>query len=60
MTYTADPAIHAPTRIFVSPLTSPHGFDVAASAGDVSVHGSYVDLRADTTQEIQVTITPRL
>jgi endoglycosylceramidase len=59
MTFTSDPTIHAPTRIFVSPLTSPHGFDVAASAGDVSVHGSYVDLRADTAQEIQVTITPR-
>jgi endoglycosylceramidase len=59
MTYTADPAIHAPTRIFVSPVTSPHGFDVVASAGDVSVHGSYVDLRTDSPEEIHVTITPR-
>jgi endoglycosylceramidase len=59
MTYTADPTIHAPTRIFVSPLTSPHDFDVAASAGDVSVHGSYVDVRADVAGEIRVTITPR-
>jgi hypothetical protein len=59
MSYTADPSIDAPTRIFVSPLTSPHGFDVAASAGAVSVHGSYVDIRAHAPGEIQVTITPR-
>jgi endoglycosylceramidase len=59
MSYRADPSIHAPTRIFVSPLTAPHGFDVAASAGDVSVHGSYVDVRTDTAEEIHITITPR-
>jgi endoglycosylceramidase len=59
MTYTADPTIHAPTRIFVSPVTSPDGFDVSTTGGDVSVHGSYVDLRADVPGEIQVTITPR-
>ncbi|HEX2893986.1 MAG TPA: cellulase family glycosylhydrolase [Marmoricola sp.] len=60
MTFRADPSIHAPTRIFVSPLTSPHGFDVSASSGDVAVHGSYVDLRTDSAEEIQVTITPRV
>jgi endoglycosylceramidase len=59
MSYEADPSIHAPTRIFVSPLTAPHGFDVDASAGDVSVHGSYVDVRTDTAEEIHITITPR-
>ncbi|MGY2873431.1 hypothetical protein ACVW00_000621 [Marmoricola sp. URHA0025 HA25] len=59
MSYRASPAIHAPTRIFVSPLTSPHGFDVTASAGDVAVHGSYVDIHADSDEEIQVTVTPR-
>jgi len=59
MSYTADPSINAPTRIFVSPLTSPHGFDVHASAGAVSVHGSYVDIRAHSSEEIDVTITPR-
>ena len=59
MSYRADPSITAPTRIFVSPLTSPHGFDVTASAGSVVVHGSYVDITARTAEEIQVTITPR-
>jgi endoglycosylceramidase len=59
MTYRADPTIHAPTRIFVSPLTSPHGFDVTTSAGSATVHGSYVDVRTGTPGEIQVTITPR-
>jgi endoglycosylceramidase len=59
MTYRADPSIHAPTRIFVSPLTSPHGYDVATTAGDARVHGSYVDIAADAPGEIQVTITPR-
>jgi endoglycosylceramidase len=59
MSYVADPSIHAPTRIFVSPLTAPHGFDVDASGGDVSVHGSYVDVRTDTAEEIHITITPR-
>ncbi len=59
MSYTADPTIHAPTRIFVSPLTAPHGFDVTVSDGAVSVHGSYVDITTHTADEIQVTITPR-
>jgi len=59
MSYRADPSIDAPTRIFVSPLTSPHGFDVTASAGTVSTHGSYVDIDAAGAGEIQVTITPR-
>ena len=59
MSYRADPAIAAPTRIFVSPLTSPHGFDVSTSAGTATVHGSYVDLSSGTAQEIHVTITPR-
>jgi hypothetical protein len=40
-------------------LTAPHGFDVDASGGDVSVHGSYVDVRTDTAEEIHITITPR-
>jgi hypothetical protein len=59
MSYRADPTIDAPTRIFVSPLTSPHGFDVVTSAGTATVDGSYVDIAADTAGEIQVTITPR-
>ena len=59
MTYRADPSIHAPTRIFVSPLTSPHGYDVATTGGTATVRGSYVDVEADAPEEIQVTITPR-
>lgn len=59
MTYRADPEIDAPTRIFVSPLTSPNGFDVTTSAGTVTVDGSYVDVDAGLDQEIHVTITPR-
>jgi endoglycosylceramidase len=59
MSYRADPSIAAPTRIFVSPLTSPHGFDVSTSAGTATVHGSYVDITSATTEEIHVTITPR-
>ena len=60
MSYRADPSIDAPTRIFVSPLTSPQGFDVSASTGGVAIHGSYVDIHSDVAQEIQVTITPRV
>jgi hypothetical protein len=59
MTYRSDPTIAAPTRIFVSPLTSPHGFDVVTSAGSATVDGSYVDVTSPVAQEIQVTITPR-
>jgi hypothetical protein len=59
MSYRADPAIGAPTRIFVSPLTSPHGFDVAITAGTAAVDGSYVDVTSDVAQEIHVTITPK-
>jgi Cellulase (glycosyl hydrolase family 5)/Glycoside hydrolase family 5 C-terminal domain len=59
MTYRADPAITAPTRIFVSPLTSPHGFDISATAGTATVNGSYVDVTSAAAQEIHVTITPR-
>jgi hypothetical protein len=59
MTYDADASIAAPTRIFVSPLTSPHGYDVTTSAGSATVNGSYVDINAATDGEIQVTITPR-
>ena len=59
MSYRADPTIGAPTRIFVSPLTSPHGFDVTTSAGTSTTSGSYVDITSAVAQEIHVTITPR-
>lgn len=59
MSYRADPSIEAPTRIFVSPLTAPDGYDVFTSGGAVTKDGSYVDISADAAEEIQVTITPR-
>ena len=59
MTYRADPSIDAPTRIFVSPLTSPNGYDVTTNAGTVTTSGSYVDIEHDAAEEIQVTITPK-
>ena len=55
----ADPSIDAPTRIFVSPLTAPHGYDVVTSAGTVTKDGSYVDLDVDADTDVHVTITPR-
>jgi endoglycosylceramidase len=58
MSYTADPSIDAPTRIFVSPLTAPHGYTVTTSAGTVTKNGSYVDLDVDTAGPVSVTITP--
>jgi endoglycosylceramidase len=59
MSYRADPTITAPTRIFVSPLTSPHGFDVTTTGGSATVNGSYVDVTSAAAEEIHVTITPR-
>ncbi|MFL6059791.1 MAG: hypothetical protein ACJ72E_01075, partial [Marmoricola sp.] len=58
MSYTADPAITAPTRIFVSPLTAPHGYTVTTSAGTATQSGSYVDIAVTTPGAVHVTITP--
>lgn len=59
MSFTADASIDAPTRIFVSPITAPNGYDVAASAGTVAKDGSYVDLDVPGSGPVTVTITPR-
>ena len=59
MSFHADPSIDAPTRIFVSPLTAPHGYDVATTEGTVTQDGSYVDLAVHTDTVVHVTITPR-
>jgi hypothetical protein len=59
MSYRSIAAIDAPTRIFVSPLTAPNGYDVVASAGTVTKDGSYVEIDADVDGRVQVTITPR-
>ncbi len=58
MSFTGDTSIDAPTRIFVSPITAPHGYDVVTSTGSVVKNGSYVDLTTDTNGPVQVTITP--
>ncbi|MFL6158910.1 MAG: cellulase family glycosylhydrolase [Marmoricola sp.] len=58
MSYKANPAIAAPTRIFVSPLTAPHGYTVTSSAGTVTRSGSYVDIAVDQSTPVTVTITP--
>src|SRR5207248_623805 len=58
MSFTSDPSIQAPTRIFVSPLTAPHGYTVTTSAGTVTKNGSYVDLTGTGSGTVKVTITP--
>ena len=58
MSFTGDASIDAPTRIFVSPLTAPHGYSVTTSTGTVTKNGSYVDLATDTDGPVQVSITP--
>jgi endoglycosylceramidase len=59
MTYTPKPSIRQPTQIFVSPLTSPHGYDVEVSGGSASKSGSLVHVRASSAQPVTVTVTPR-
>jgi endoglycosylceramidase len=59
-TYTPNPAVTAPTRIFVSPLTSPDGYDVSVTGGQVSSRsGQYVEVTADGTAPVRVQVTPR-
>jgi endoglycosylceramidase len=59
MTYTPNPAITAPTQIFVSPLTAPKGYDVAVSGGHAQKAGSLVQVRATSRQPVTVSVTPR-
>ena len=59
MTYRPDPSITQPTRIFVSPLTSPNGYDVDVTGGSASSSGSLVHVRATSTEPVSVTITPK-
>ena len=58
MSYQADPTIDAPTHIFVSPLTAPHGYTVTTNVGTVTKNGSYVDLDVDSATTVNLTITP--
>ena len=59
-TYAPNPAVTAPTRIFVSPLTTPHGYDVDVTGGHVtSQSGQYVEIAADGTAPVTVQISAR-
>jgi hypothetical protein len=58
-TYLPDPRISAPTQVFVSPLTSPHRYDVRATGATATENGSLVLLRASSSAAVSVTITPR-
>ena len=59
MTYRPDPTITQPTRIFVSPLTSPHGYDVDVTGGSATSSGSLVHVRATSSEPVSVSITPK-
>ena len=59
MSYRGVASIDAPTRIFVSPITAPNGYDVVTNTGTVTTDGSYVEIDAPTNGQVQVTITPR-
>jgi hypothetical protein len=59
MTYTPKPKITQPTQIFVSPLTSPHGYDVSVTGGTATRSGSLVLVKATSSTPVVVRITPR-
>jgi len=59
MVYLPDPGIIAPTQIFVSPLTSPHGYDVQVSGGTARKVGSLVRVRATSRRPVRLSVTPR-
>jgi hypothetical protein len=52
--------VTVPTRIFVSPLSTPDGYDVAVTGGHVSARdGQYVDVVAAGTGPVRVHVTAR-
>jgi endoglycosylceramidase len=55
--YRPDRSITAPTRIFVSPLHYPHGFEVAVEHGSYRRAGRYLLVRANSTRTVSVLIT---
>jgi hypothetical protein len=59
MTYRPNPRISQPTQIFVSPLTSAHGYDVKVAGGTASKSGSLVLVKSASTATVTVTVTPR-
>lgn len=48
-----------PTQVFVSPLTSPHGYGVTATGASATKQGSLVLLRPTSSKPVSVQITPR-
>ena len=47
-----DPSITQPTQIFVSPLTSPHGYDVEVTGGTATKNGSIVLVKATLARPV--------
>jgi len=60
MTYTPKLSVQQPTQIFVSPLTSPHGYDVKVTGGTATKSGSLVLVRASSSKTVTVRVTPRV
>ena len=59
MTYRPNLEITQPTQIFVSPLTSPHGYDVRVTGGSATKTGSIVQVSAMSSTTVTVKITPK-
>ena len=59
MTYTPKPSIKQPTQIFVSPLTSPHGYDVRVTGGTATKSGSLVQVKATSSKPVTVRVVPK-
>ena len=57
--YLPNCAVKAPTQVFVSPLTSPHGYDVRVTDATATKKGSIVLVRAASSRPVSITITPR-
>jgi hypothetical protein len=57
--YRPDRSIAAPTRIFVSPLHYPHGFQVSVEHGSYRRSGRYVLVRPNSRRVVSVQITAR-
>jgi Glycoside hydrolase family 5 C-terminal domain len=58
MTYTPKLSIRQPTQIFVSPLTSPHGYAVKVTGGTATRSGSLVLVKATSSRSVTVKVTP--
>ncbi|MBV9831806.1 MAG: cellulase family glycosylhydrolase [Marmoricola sp.] len=57
--YLPNRSISAPTQVFVSPLTSPHGYAVTATGARWTSSGSTVLLTAISDRPVSVVVTPR-